>query len=202
MKKFFDCCYKLAVIIFTLFTLTTISLIIILIFNFGKNDLGWFDSYEGWHKEEILMPEPLKGGTIYIPNEWSIKVKDDWLIIIDDEDNIIGIQIYKGYYWYDIVQEEIFWENYEENPTLGDYNFDYNFGDYDSSTGSGSNNCLLKFSEPYYILSFSNMCLIENNPREHPSCNFQFLMVGCSDFELLDKIRRSYSWGGYITGIY
>ncbi|MBQ9124798.1 MAG: hypothetical protein IJY14_03810 [Acholeplasmatales bacterium] len=182
---------------------TIISFIIIiftiLIINYGKNELGWFDDYDDWHKTEIHMPEPIEGGTVYLPNEWSLELQDDWLVIIDEDKKIIGIQIYKGFSYYDDKKEETIWVDYEENPILNNYG--YNDLSFDSYEG-GSNNCVLEKSQTYYKLSFVNMCSIENDPYKNVSYSLEFLIVGSNDTGILNKIRRSYSWGGHISGIY
>ena len=145
------------------------------------------------------MPEPIDGGTVYLPNEWSLKLQDDWLVIIDEDEKIIGIQIYKGFSYYDDKKEETIWINYEENPILDNYGYsDLNLDDYEG----GSNNCVLEKSQTYYKLSFVNMCSIKNDPYKNVSYSLEFLIVGSNDYDILNKIRRSYSWGGHISGIY
>ena len=166
---------------------------------FGINELGWFDRYDGWHKEEIPMPYPLKGGTIYMPDNWSMEIRDDWVIIVDDEDQLIGIQIYKGFWYYDYNMEKTIWVSYEENPMLNEYDYANLVFEADSN---GSNNCVIWKSPSYYKLDFVNVCTIENDPYKGAWYPIEFLMVGTQDIVILDKIRRSYVWGDIVKGVY
>ena len=162
--------------------------------DWGKRQLGWFETYDGMYKVELPIEVPAKGGTLYIPNDWKFIEEDGWYVIQNDESNVIAYEVYHGYYLYNNSRYGE-WTNYELNPKVLEYNYSsLSF----ERVSDGSNNCIVEKSQQFYRISFQGTCIFEDNELRNRNYSREFFFINCLDEALLRKIDNSYVWGGTV----
>lgn len=152
--------------------------------------------YSGWKKVEISTDTEYKG-TIKIPDAWDFVRQDGWLNLIDRsaDDMVLARQCYEGWRIYD-RQGEDNWNELEFNPNLPEY---YQIESaYEYEKGSSNVCYIYRFcyeNEEAYALEMTIYC-----QDGHDGTYDLFLVFDQSfnDYELLEQMQASYSWGGYI----
>lgn len=187
---------KILLILIIIFTVLTIILLPMILFNNKSShvDIDFNYVYENTYEAELPVEEPAKGGTLRLPKKWSFTMNDNWNTIKNENNEIIGYDVFKGYEVGNINTLYYKWKEYEENVVLDLY--DYSNLEFEIIY-RGSNTILEK-SGDYFQIEFYNICEFKNSIYINRRYSKKYFIVGCNDIQILKIIAMYYISAGEI----